>query len=88
MFYGAGYGKRAAVILANLEEGELDLRGKPKRAHAESDGTSPGYVQLGLFGPQPNPAVEKLKELDVDNMTPMDALSKLKQLKDELDGGS
>jgi len=81
--------KRASVILANLEEEELDLRGKPKLAQTKGeDGAAAGHVQLGLFGPQPNPVVEELRDLDLDNMTPTDALLKLKQLKDELDGGS
>jgi len=80
--------KRARVILGNLEEEELDIRGKPKLAHdaAEPPGPS-GVIQLGLFA-QPHPVVEELRDVDVDNLTPTDALMKLKQLKDRLNGGS
>ncbi len=34
-------------------------------------------------GRRPHPAVEELKSLDVDRMTPLDALTKLKELKDK-----
>ena len=75
--------KRARVILGNLEAGELDLHGKPRLAHDDRAGEG-GFVQLALFGPQPNPVAEEMKMLDVDNMTPMDALMKLRELQDKL----
>ena len=81
----AGVVKRAKTILANLEEEELDPAGKPKLAHGEAGGfTGPAFVQLGLFA-QPHPAIEAIKSLDVDRMTPLDALTKLKELKDKLE---
>ena len=75
---------RARTILANLEEEELDPGGKPKLAHgAAGKFTGPAFVQLGLFA-QPHPAVEELKSLDVDRMTPLEALTKLKEIRDQL----
>ena len=76
---------RARVILANLEEEELDLRGKPKLAQSEgSKSGASAHVQLAFFGPQPDPVREEIEHLDVDNMTPMDALLKLKELHGKL----
>jgi DNA mismatch repair protein MutS len=76
---------RARVILANLEEEELDLRGKPKLAQSEGprSGAS-AHVQLGFFGPQPDPVREEIERLDVDGMTPVEALLKLKELREKL----
>ncbi len=80
--------KRAKAILANLEEEELDPAGKPRLAHgAAARPGEPMFVQLGLFA-QPHPAVEELKSLDVDRMTPIEALTKLKDLKDKAAEGA
>jgi DNA mismatch repair protein MutS len=43
--------------------------------------------QLGLFGTTPHPVVERLKELDIDNLTPRQALEQLAQLVDEVRSG-
>ncbi|HUU42133.1 MAG TPA: DNA mismatch repair protein MutS, partial [Planctomycetota bacterium] len=65
--------RRARVILGNLEAGELDLHGKPRLAHDDEPPGPSGVVQLGLFAP-PHPVVDELRRLDVDNLTPVDAL--------------
>ncbi len=36
-----------------------------------------------MFGTEPHPVVEKLKEIDVDGMTPLEALNRLAELKKE-----
>jgi hypothetical protein len=41
-------------------------------------------VQLGLFGPQPSALNEAVNDLDPENMTPMEALAKLRELKELL----
>ena len=42
----------------------------------------PQDLQLGLFAPSaPNPVLEELAELDVDGMTPVEALNKLSELR-------
>ena len=43
-------------------------------------------VQLQLFEAAPHPAVEALKELDVESMTPLEALQKLAELKRKAEG--
>lgn len=67
---------RAREVLANLEAGEWDIFGIPvlarsRRKKARVEG------QLDLFGvsqEQPDPLVEGLARLDVNRMTPLEAL--------------
>ena len=66
-------------MLANLEGGEFDERGKPRLAREGSDG-SPS--QLGLFAPdRSDPLRESLGMLEPDQMTPIEALVELGRLK-------
>lgn len=65
---------RASQILKSLEEKDQDVEVKPS-----SDG-----MQLTLFEPEPNPMVEELKQLDVNQLTPMEALFKLDEWKKNL----
>lgn len=65
---------RASQILKSLEEKDRDVEVKPS-----SDG-----MQLTLFEPEPNPMVEELKQLDVNQLTPMEALFKLDEWKKNL----
>ncbi len=44
-------------------------------------------VQMQLFEGVRDPVVEKLKELDLDTMAPLEALVELKRLQDEASGG-
>jgi DNA mismatch repair protein MutS len=43
-------------------------------------------VQLKLFDAEPHPIVEELKSLDLDEMTPIQALNKLNELKKRVEG--
>ncbi|MFP4250188.1 MAG: hypothetical protein ACLFU7_11050, partial [Armatimonadota bacterium] len=45
-------------------------------------------VQLQLFEAAPHPIVEELKELDPQNMTPIQALEALARLKEKAEDGS
>jgi len=76
---------RARDILSSLEHDELTRGGKPTIS-----GAAPAsQQQLGLFQSQPNPADEKLKdrirEVDINRTTPLDALRIIEELKRELD---
>jgi DNA mismatch repair protein MutS len=76
---------RAREILNGLERDELSRGGRPSLSASAGDGTR----QLGLFQVQPvgdDPIHVKLKALDVDNLTPLQALSILADLKREVDG--
>ncbi|MFC1541745.1 DNA mismatch repair protein MutS [Candidatus Latescibacterota bacterium] len=71
---------RAKEILGNLEANEFNINNKPKIA-AKRNETSDGNFQLSLFELPEHPVVEELRELDIDNLTPLQALLLLEQLK-------
>jgi DNA mismatch repair protein MutS len=75
---------RAREILAGLERDELSRGGRPSL----SGGGGPNNRQLGLFQTAnvEDPMVARLRELDVDNLTPMQALALLADLKREAGG--
>jgi DNA mismatch repair protein MutS len=69
---------RSKEILANLEGGEFDERGRPRLAGGVVASPAEGG-QLGLFGGAgptraEQAALEALRSLDVDRTTPLDAL--------------
>jgi DNA mismatch repair protein MutS len=77
---------RAREILNGLERDELSRGGRPSLSAAGNDATR----QLGLFQApaaeipmKENPVVARLKSVDVDNLTPLQALSLLAELKRE-----
>jgi DNA mismatch repair protein MutS len=74
--------ERAKQVLARLEDEHLDERGRPKIA--SSVVARRGDLQLTLFGPAEHPLVDDLRQLDLDNLTPLEALSRLKQWQDDL----
>ena len=76
---------RAREILNGLERDELSRGGRPSLS-AES---AAGNQQLGLFQapvPDQDPVHLRLREIDVNNLTPMQALSILEELKREAGG--
>jgi DNA mismatch repair protein MutS len=66
---------RARQILTNLEQGEFDETGMARLARAP--GGRLGATQMSLFAPLENRIIEELRGLDVDRMTPVDALNTL-----------
>jgi len=66
---------RARQILDNLEQGEFDETGMARLAH--SPGGERGAAQMNLFAPLESRVIEELRALDVDRMTPVDALNTL-----------
>jgi DNA mismatch repair protein MutS len=77
---------RARQILSNLEQGELDDAGKARLARNTNQSTR--TAQLGLFTPVESRAIDELRLIDIDNLTPVDALTVLAKLKARLSGGS
>ena len=76
--------ERAKQILAGLERDELSRGGRPTLAGAETD----PQAQLGLFAAPPaadTAVARRLREVDVDRMTPLEALTLLAELKREAD---
>jgi hypothetical protein len=74
---------RAREILNGLERDELSRGGRPSMSAAGRDPQG----QMGLFqAPAEVDAVRRrLRSLDVNEMTPMQALALLAELKDEAD---
>ncbi|HIE27613.1 TPA: DNA mismatch repair protein MutS [Candidatus Poribacteria bacterium] len=76
--------QRANQILAVLEEQNIsvDKKSAPKPKRRASRRTfRDDSLQLSLFTPQPDPVVDELKSLDLNNITPLEALNKLYELK-------
>lgn len=82
---------RAREILANLEKNELDPEGRAVFAGRGRAARKASPDQLGLFAPRPaTPApevqavVEKLKGLEIDRTTPLQALALLAEMQEKL----
>jgi DNA mismatch repair protein MutS len=90
--------RRAKAILDSLEASHLNaareaLAGALKSAAAlPFDAPAGGRparrgkkaVQFSLFGPEDHPLVSELRELDVENLTPLEALRLIARWKEEL----
>ena len=69
---------RARVILRELEEnGAVTPAPKPVHKDAEPDDN----LQFGMFSGSNNELLEEIKELDVNTLTPIEALQKLYEIK-------
>lgn len=61
------------------------LQGNPLEAIEGNKPTEPKVIkQPSLFGGDPHPIVEELKEINVDNLTPIEALNLIHRLKEKL----
>lgn len=74
--------ERAKQILNQLEDEHLDRDGRPKIARR--DETSGGDIQLTLFGIDEHPLLDEIRETDLNTMTPLEALAKIKAWQDQL----
>jgi DNA mismatch repair protein MutS len=74
--------RRARAVLGTLEGEHRMVPGAPPPLE-------PDAGQLGLFGetPAPDPVVEDLKALDLDSLTPLQALNRLAELQRRAAGG-
>ncbi|VAX21975.1 DNA mismatch repair protein MutS, partial [hydrothermal vent metagenome] len=70
---------RAGEILTELEANELDATGHPKLKAKDAPHTPSD--QIGLFTPQKSEVEEELRKIDVEKMTPLEALVKLEELR-------
>jgi DNA mismatch repair protein MutS len=76
---------RAQEILRNLERTEFDREGRPRLAHSDDPAPGPGAPrQLALFAGEEEAALAELRRLDVDQLTPLQALSLLAEMKRRL----
>ena len=71
--------ERAKEVLHNLESGEYEA-GAPRLARSKQGAAVAPPPQLGLFD-QPDPLRQRVEELDVSVLTPLEALNLLDELK-------
>jgi DNA mismatch repair protein MutS len=83
-----GEGAQMATALGRKGErrDEHSSGGKPVARSVRADVMVTPTEQLGLFGP-PHPVIERLRELDINTMTPLQALDQLAKLVDEARSG-
>ncbi|MCI0656488.1 MAG: DNA mismatch repair protein MutS, partial [Acidobacteria bacterium] len=75
--------QRAGEILCNLERNELDREGVPRLAGEKARRLSEP-AQIQLFAQEPDPVRETLRALRTEEMTPLQALNLLSELKAKL----
>ncbi|MCU0615449.1 MAG: DNA mismatch repair protein MutS [Desulfobacterales bacterium] len=73
--------KRAKVILKCVEDGENSLKGLAIR---EKQKEKKGPVQLDLFRSPDQEVISKIQRMDVNHLTPIEALNLLNEFKDKL----
>jgi DNA mismatch repair protein MutS len=66
---------RANEILETLE-GNADFKKREEHTRQAMSG-----MQLSLFGPETHPLIEEIQAMDVDSISPLEALNKLYELK-------
>uniref|UniRef100_A0A7C4LN07 DNA mismatch repair protein MutS n=1 Tax=Schlesneria paludicola TaxID=360056 RepID=A0A7C4LN07_9PLAN len=74
--------RRARVILHQLESDHTDETGRTKIPARAS--RSPKTRQLALFEPPPHPVVDELRQLNINELTPLAALQELHRLQQQL----
>jgi DNA mismatch repair protein MutS len=91
---------RAKEVLSNLEKAEFNELGEPVAAHQfgseeggkvgrgakESDHGLTQEPQLGLFASEAGLVFKELQEMNIDRMTPLEAMNKLQELKKRVGG--
>ena len=75
---------RAKQILAQLETDHLDTRGRPKLARRRRGCGRDSPYQLMLFVPASHPVLEAIRNLEINEITPLRALELLAEWKESL----
>ena len=75
--------QRAIEILGNLEKEEIDPRGKPRisRTKGSRSKALPQPGQIELFSSPAEELIRQIRTMDIDNMSPVQALNLLWELK-------
>ena len=76
--------ERAKQILAQLEAGASRRRTAAPRSPSKAKQSRRGDLQLTLFAPPEHPVVDQLRQLDVDSLTPLEALQRLAELQSQV----
>jgi DNA mismatch repair protein MutS len=73
--------ERAREVLKNLESGEFEKEGEPRLARSKTRKMAEPSPQLSLFSPEPDMLRNKLADIDISVLTPLEALNLLDELK-------
>ena len=76
---------RAREILSNLEQNALTPNHKPKLALKKKSKLKDDVDQLDIFSKQQHSVLDDIKNTDINNLTPMQALIKLMEMKEKMD---
>ena len=76
--------ERARIILETLEADHLDESGLPRIPQRSTRHSL--EQQLSLFTPPPHPLLREIREMDLNEMTPLAALEELHRIREELKG--
>ena len=71
---------RAHEVLFNLEQSEFDEVGVPKISRSDKKDNVSSSGQLGLFPEPENPLIQKVRQIDPNEMSPKQALDTLFEL--------
>jgi len=78
---------RAREVLENLESSQYTADAVPRLASGEHGPLGPEGPQLGLFEAGPSEVEQELSELELEQMTPLDAFDKLVELRKRVKRG-
>lgn len=89
--YGIEVGRLAGLPTAVVSRARVMLKLLEAEHHVVQRGAmlrdaAPATEQLALFASLPNPVVEKLRGVDLNNLTPLQALQLLSELQREANG--
>ncbi len=76
--------ERAKDVLAQLEASDRDALDRPTITSVSGSTTGKGHYQLTLFGFADHPLLDELQKLNIDAMTPMDAMQYLQAAQQRL----
>jgi DNA mismatch repair protein MutS len=79
--------RRAEQVLANIEKHELNVSGDPVIQQPATAGLD-RVSQMGLFRSPNDEISSRLRDLDLESVTPLEALNLLAELRDKVDDAS
>ncbi|MCD6387854.1 MAG: DNA mismatch repair protein MutS, partial [Desulfobulbaceae bacterium] len=71
---------RAEELLHNIEKDEFDNQGRPRISPLGSEEKDEGPNQLSLFSHENDPVRKRLHQVDIDRLTPLEALTILYEI--------
>ncbi len=76
---------RAKEILEELEQSHVRAAAGPgHRSHLTGTPANTSTMQFSLFGPEDHPVIEEIRDLDINDITPLTALQMLAEWKETL----